>query len=87
MAEGGLSTFSFYGCILVLSLRTFVAVLFAYEFLQHVCWVFASIMMRLVFVFSVSILLFKGLHLFEPDFFLFQNTHTFLYLSRDKPKG
>ena len=36
---------------------------------------------------NLSILLFKGLHLFEPDFFLFQNTHTFLYLSRDKPKG
>ena len=35
----------------------------------------------------ISILLFKGLHLFEPDFFLFQNTYTFLYLSRDKPKG
>ena len=37
--------------------------------------------------FILSILLFKGLHLFEPDFFLFQNTHTFLYLSRDKTKG
>ena len=37
--------------------------------------------------FILFILLFKGLHLFEPDFFLFQNTHTFLYLSRDKTKG
>ena len=30
--------------------------------------------------FDSFILLFKGLHLFEPDFFLFQNTHIFLYL-------
>ena len=34
-----------------------------------------------------SILLFKGLFLFGPDFFWFQNTHTFLGLSRDKTKG
>ena len=41
-----------------------------------------------LFFYSISsILLFKGLYLFEPDFFLFQNTHTFLYLSRDKTKG
>ena len=40
-------------------IRTFVVVLFAYEFLQHVCWVFASIMMRLVF--ALSVLGLKGL--------------------------
>ena len=40
-------------------IRTFVVVLFAYEFLQHVCRVFACIMMRLVF--ALSVLGLKGL--------------------------
>ena len=39
--------------------------------------------MRLVYF----ILLFKGQHLFEPDFFFSQNTHISLGLSRDKTKG
>ena len=56
---------------------------FYFENLIYKCFFF----LKNEFNLSISILLFKGLHLFELDFFLFQNTHTFLYLSRDKTKG